>query len=48
MRNKWERRDGKEQSKKNFSSDNRNSIRLIEKLSLLPDKIKTIKRKKLR
>ena len=48
MKNKWERREAKEQSKRNFASDNRNSIRLLEKLSLLPDKIKTIKRKKLR
>ena len=37
---KWERRDAKLNSKKRFSSDNRNSIRLIESLSLTPDKLK--------
>ena len=46
MTNKWDRRENKKKSKKNFLSDNRKSIRLIKQLSLLPNKLKQLKRKK--
>ena len=40
MQNKWERRESKQKAKKKFSPDNRKSVRLLEQLSMLPNKSK--------
>ena len=48
MLHKWERREAKEEGKKRFSSDNRNSIRLISLLSVKPNKLKRNKRIKIK
>ena len=46
MQNKWERREAKQKTKKKFSPDNRKSVRLLEQLSILPNKLKQNKRRK--
>tara|TARA_Y100001951_G_scaffold56791_1_gene45018 strand:+ start:5110 stop:5268 length:159 start_codon:yes stop_codon:yes gene_type:complete len=42
---RWENRDRKRNKKKNFISDNRKSVQLISKLSLLPKKQKQNKKR---
>jgi hypothetical protein len=46
MEMKWERREGKEEARRNFRSDNRVSINLIHKISTNgePGKRKRVKR----
>ena len=46
MKNKWERRDAKEQNKKNFISDNRRSVQISARMWLEPNKPKQYKKKK--
>tara|TARA_R100000656_G_scaffold58830_1_gene45837 strand:- start:830 stop:976 length:147 start_codon:yes stop_codon:yes gene_type:complete len=48
MKNRWERRETKQQKKKGFVSDNRKSVKLIAQLSLLPNRPKQRKRTKYR
>ena len=48
MQNKWERREAKQKARKNFSPDNRKSVRLLEQLSILPNKPKQNKHRKYR
>ncbi len=48
MKNKWERRDAKEQNKKNFISDNRRSVQISARMWLEPNKLKQDKKKKYR